>query len=239
MRLTWRGGSGAAFWIGGGLTGVGGTSLATPIWAGFAAIADQYAAGDLGLLNPSFYRILAGADYARDFHDITSGKNGYSAGTGWDPVTGVGTPIVAPLVADLSAGPTTVSSLASSVYASPRFGPAPLTVSFVTAAKGGSGSFALEGVAFGDGTAATAAGGKATHTFRTPGVYAVQSYVIDSTGATAASPPVVVVAGGGRNLTVMQAAPSFFISSDSGSLAAIMIGFWVSFSASLMYSTPP
>ena len=45
--------------------------------------------------------------------------------------------------------------------------------------------------------------------------------------------------GGGLNLTVTQDDPSFLISSASWSFAAMMMGFWVSLTASLMNSTPP
>ena len=41
------------------------------------------------------------------------------------------------------------------------------------------------------------------------------------------------------NLTVMQEEPSFLISSASWSFAAMMMGFWVALTASLMNSTPP
>ncbi|GAA0689372.1 hypothetical protein GCM10010193_49480 [Kitasatospora atroaurantiaca] len=90
---------------------IGGTSLACPEWAGMVAIADQLNGGGLGLINPALYRI--GADpvkYAADFYDVTTGNNtadpavpGYPATTGWDPVTGLGTPNAAKLLPDLVA----------------------------------------------------------------------------------------------------------------------------------------
>ena len=50
----------------------------------------------------------AGPNYAADFYDITVGNNqayasvaGYPATTGWDPVTGLGTPNAANLIPDL------------------------------------------------------------------------------------------------------------------------------------------
>jgi subtilase family serine protease len=98
-----------------GITGwwdIGGTSLSTPQFAGLVAIADQVNGGGLGLINPGLYKI--GADptrYANDFYDVTTGNNtpagtgiaGYPATTGWDPVTGLGTPNAANLVPDLVA----------------------------------------------------------------------------------------------------------------------------------------
>jgi subtilase family serine protease len=89
---------------------VGGTSSGSPQWAGLVAIADQLNGGPLGWLNPGLYKI--GADstrYANDFFDVTTGLTnqtdpsipGYAASTGWDPVTGLGTPNAAALVPDL------------------------------------------------------------------------------------------------------------------------------------------
>jgi subtilase family serine protease len=88
---------------------VGGTSCSVPQWAGLVAIADQIAGHGLGQINPKLYAIASGPDYAADFYDVTTGANqtdptvpGYSAGTGWDPVTGLGTPNAANLVPDLA-----------------------------------------------------------------------------------------------------------------------------------------
>jgi len=90
---------------------IGGTSLSCPQWAGIVAIADQLNGGGLGLINPALYKLGAGPSYASDFFDITVGNNtfpgsgvpGYPATTGWDPVTGLGTPNAANLVPDLVA----------------------------------------------------------------------------------------------------------------------------------------
>ncbi len=88
---------------------IGGTSLSCPQWAGLVAIADQLNGGGLGLLNPALYRLGADpAKYAADFHDVTTGNNttdptvpGYPATTGWDPITGLGTPDATRLLPDL------------------------------------------------------------------------------------------------------------------------------------------
>ncbi len=85
---------------------IGGTSLACPQWAGLVAIADQINGGGLGLINPALYKLAATpASYAAGFFDVTVGNNqadptvpGYHAGTGWDPVTGLGTPNAANLL---------------------------------------------------------------------------------------------------------------------------------------------
>jgi len=89
---------------------VGGTSASSPQWAGLIAIADQMAGRDLGYINPALYSIaLNPAQYAADFFDVTTNCNqttsipGYCASTGWDAVTGLGTPNAAKLLPDLIA----------------------------------------------------------------------------------------------------------------------------------------
>jgi len=90
---------------------IGGTSLSAPQWAGLVAIAAQIAGHGLGLINPLLYDLASDpAIYADDFFDVTVGDNHvngdsgfYSASTGWDPTTGLGTPNAANLVPDLAA----------------------------------------------------------------------------------------------------------------------------------------
>jgi len=80
----------------------GGTSQSAPIWAGMAAVMNQYLISNggraLGDLNPTLYRIAAGAPLP-GFRDITLGGNAVAdAGPGYDLVTGLGTPDVDNLV---------------------------------------------------------------------------------------------------------------------------------------------
>ena len=90
---------------------VGGTSSGSPQWAGLIALADQMAGRDLGFINPALYAIANDpGKYAADFYDVNTGNNqanpdipGYPATTGWDAVTGLGTPNVANLLPDLIA----------------------------------------------------------------------------------------------------------------------------------------
>lgn len=89
---------------------IGGTSLATPQWAGLVAIAAQIAGHGLGPINATLYALGAGPTYSTDFYDVTTGNNqtnptvpGYPATTGWDPVTGLGTPNAATLLPALAA----------------------------------------------------------------------------------------------------------------------------------------
>jgi len=78
--------------------GYGGTSFASPIWAGFIALANQQAAANgkpaVGFLNPTIYGLAGNATtYASILHDETSGTSGkYSAVAGFDLVTGLGSP---------------------------------------------------------------------------------------------------------------------------------------------------
>ncbi|HTW55677.1 MAG TPA: protease pro-enzyme activation domain-containing protein [Thermoplasmata archaeon] len=181
-----------------------GTSVGTPIWAGIAALADAYAGGDLGLLGPSLYRILTSpAEYARDFHDITSGNNGYAAGVGWDPVTGLGTPRVDALLPDLARGGATPGGdLAVTLTATPTSGTAPLPVAFTVTPSGGSGSYPVYGVAFGNGNASLATSSTVDYTYLAAGVYTAQAFAYDSDGNATVSAPVTVVVGGGATLSV-------------------------------------
>ena len=90
---------------------VGGTSCASPQFAGVVAIADQIAGHGLGQINPTLYQLAAGPKHGTYFYDVTTGNNqadpsvpGYPATTGWDPVTGLGTPNAAKLAPALAAG---------------------------------------------------------------------------------------------------------------------------------------
>lgn len=74
--------------------GGGGTSIATPVFAGIIALADsaRFAEGKrpLGFLNPTLYRDSA---VQQTFRDVTSGATrDHAASTGWDAVSGWGAP---------------------------------------------------------------------------------------------------------------------------------------------------
>ena len=92
--------------------GVGGTSASAPNFAAMLAVIEQANGGkSLGNINPSLYSLAASATGSTIFHDITNGNNivpcttgttdcttgsfGYSASTGYDEVTGLGS-IAAP-----------------------------------------------------------------------------------------------------------------------------------------------
>ena len=80
----------------------GGTSLATPLWAGFMALVNQEAAAEgkppVGFANPALYAIAKSTNYNACFHDITTGNDfnpasptKYSATPGYDLCSGWGT----------------------------------------------------------------------------------------------------------------------------------------------------
>jgi kumamolisin len=80
--------------IGGKVTLEGGTSAAAPFWAGMAALFQQQLGRPLPFLNPILYALAATPHRNQMFHDVVQGSNlHYTAGPGWDYVTGLGTPI--------------------------------------------------------------------------------------------------------------------------------------------------
>jgi subtilase family serine protease len=98
----------------GGWLVIGGTSVASPIWAGFLALVNQIRASNglqpAGFVNRFLYLTVYGSGgtsslYSKDFHDITMGNNGSPAGTGWDPDTGLGSFIAPALAHTLGTNP--------------------------------------------------------------------------------------------------------------------------------------
>ncbi|KDN84217.1 protease pro-enzyme activation domain-containing protein [Kitasatospora cheerisanensis] len=76
----------------------GGTSAAAPLWSGYAALYNQKAKAaskpNLGEANPKLYAVANSSSYGTSFHDVTSGSNqDFGTKTGYDQVTGWGTPI--------------------------------------------------------------------------------------------------------------------------------------------------
>jgi kumamolisin len=80
---------------------IGGTSAVAPLWAGLIALINQSLGKPAGFVNPLLYQNPSG-----DFNSITSGNNGaYSAGPGWNPCTGLGSPIGTQIAAVLGVSP--------------------------------------------------------------------------------------------------------------------------------------
>nr|WP_243239237.1 S53 family peptidase [Sulfobacillus harzensis] len=80
--------------------GWGGTSFAAPQIAGMVALLDQDLGGPQGLLNKALYA----NEGSSAFNPVTQGDNWYySAGAGWNAVTGLGTPNLAQMASVLDA----------------------------------------------------------------------------------------------------------------------------------------
>jgi subtilase family serine protease len=114
------------------LTAAGGTSFGAPTFAAVVAMINQATSSHgQGNVNPTIYAIANSSAYASVFHDITSGNNivpcgagtpncpttgtmqyGYSAGTGYDLVTGWGTIDVNKLIGAWSSGNPTTADFA-------------------------------------------------------------------------------------------------------------------------------
>ncbi|MEO7719416.1 MAG: protease pro-enzyme activation domain-containing protein [Capsulimonas sp.] len=80
----------------GGWYVAGGTSAAAPLWSAFAALVNQKRVTDgrstLGYLHPALYALGTGPSYNNVFHDINDNSTNlfYSATTGYDNSTGLG-----------------------------------------------------------------------------------------------------------------------------------------------------
>ena len=119
-------GAGSASWL-----SAGGTSLATPQWAGLLAVANAQRAmagkAALGQPHATLYAQIASAagSYAAAFADVSSGSHGSctlcTAKTGYDQLTGLGTPNAASLLGQLAG--------ATAVVVAPAVGSASLSAS--------------------------------------------------------------------------------------------------------------
>ena len=79
--------TGYQIYVGGQSMIVGGTSAVAPLWSGLLARINQSRGVPCGFIQPFIYANPSVC------HDITQGNNGsYSAGVGWDPCTGNGSP---------------------------------------------------------------------------------------------------------------------------------------------------
>ena len=125
-------------YTGGALQVYGGTSFASPVFAGMVALLNQYLAAHgspaagLGNINPSLYRLAQATTDV--FHDVTAGTNmvacvqaspecdngllGYSAGPGYDPTTGLGSMDVWHLVTEWTSG-SAINATTTALTANP------------------------------------------------------------------------------------------------------------------------
>ncbi|GLV53835.1 hypothetical protein KDH_06860 [Dictyobacter sp. S3.2.2.5] len=92
-----------------GWISVGGTSAAAPLWAGIAGDTNEYLTAQgkatLGSASADLYKLYNTAQTYSAYHDVTSGNNlYYSATTGYDNATGIGSPDAWNIARDLAAG---------------------------------------------------------------------------------------------------------------------------------------
>lgn len=204
----------------------GGTSFATPMWAGYLALVNQQSLANgnsvLGFINPSLYSIGLSSNYDSDFHDITSGSNGYSATTGYDLATGWGSPNGSGLLNALAGSSSTPGF---SLSASPAS---------VSVAQGGAGSSTITStVSDGfDSSIALSASGQpsgVTITFSPTSITGAGTSTMSITVASstvAGTYPITVTGTSGStvetttvSLTVTGTSPSFTISASPTSLS--------------------
>jgi len=91
---------------GGAWLQIGGTSFSSPAWAGIIAVTDQgRSLQGLPSLDGATQTLpLLYSLPDSDFHDIVAGNNGFAASTGYDLVTGRGSPIANLLIPGLISG---------------------------------------------------------------------------------------------------------------------------------------
>jgi pseudomonalisin len=213
------------------LMGVGGTSAATPVFASIMALVLQKVGQAQGLVNPVLYGLATSQKNnkgAAVFHDITQGNNtvpgvtGYSAGAGFDMVTGLGSVDVATLVnhwQDQTTQPDFgIAAVASSVSVLPS---SSATAGFTVKANStwtAAIQFSVTGLPAGVTStfspATLSASGNTTLTFvaatsATAGVYAVN--VVGTSGSTSHS--------AAFSLTVVNA-PALVLTLSSSSMDA-------------------
>jgi len=175
----------------------GGTSFATPMWAGYLALAnEQYllngATTTLGFINPALYTIGLGSNYDLDFHDITSGGNTDGSTVGYDLSTGWGSPNGSALINALAGSPTPSFSISASPTSVSVVQGKSGTSTITTAIAGGfDSSIALSAtgqptgvtVSFNPTSIAAPGSGTSTMTLAVAATTATGTYPITVTGA--------------------------------------------------------
>jgi kumamolisin len=205
----------------------GGTSFATPMWAGYLALVNQQSVANtgrtLGFINPSLYSIGASSGYDTAFHDVTSGSNGDSATVGYDPATGWGSPN----------GAGMLNALLNSSTSSPSFtlsaSPAAVTVlegnsgsSTITSTVSGGFDSAITLTASGQPSGVTVSfspssitgAGTSSATFKVASSTTPGTYSITITGTSGGSTSTTTV-----SLTVTSTSAGFSISVSPSSIA--------------------
>ncbi|GAB2553767.1 PKD domain-containing protein [Rhodanobacter koreensis] len=175
---------------------IGGTSLSSPLFVGAWARIQAANGGALGFAAPLIYKAAA-ANYATDFHDITSGNNsGETAATGWDYTTGFGSIIVSALSSNVG-GSGSTGGTPTANFSDTTSG---LTATFTDSSTDSGGTISSHAWTFGDGGTSTAT--SPSHTYAAAGTYSVTETVTDSvSGKTSSKTASVTVASAGGTPT--------------------------------------
>jgi subtilase family serine protease len=178
-------GATSATWYSGG-----GTSIASPQWAGILAAANALRAQDtlapLGASQPTLYGLgLQAASYANAFLDVTKGSDGTcttcDAGVGYDLPTGLGTPNVASLWAALTPKAAAAAPVVTTASVSGKVGTA-LTFA-ISASDTHALTYSLTGAPA--GMSVNAASGIVTWSAPVAGAYSLLAHALDAqTGLT-------------------------------------------------------
>lgn len=251
---------------------VGGTSASTPVFAGIVALLNDYVVANgvqaqpgLGNINTMLYQLAQGSSGSTIFHDVTTGDNivpctqgttgcpatapfqyGYSAGVGYDQVTGLGS-VNADNLAIGFAGQLTKTSTTTTLALSGSSIQAGASVTFTATVTQTGGTTAPTGtVTFLNGTTTlgtgtlSASGTNATATFTTTslagGTYSVTaSYAGDTnyTGSASSASTLTVqdftLTPAAQTVSVMPGAPG------SATLTATALG---GFTGTIAYACP-
>ena len=186
--------SGAKVIVSGGSQQIGGTSLAAPIFAGMWARVIAVKGTSVGFAGPIIYQLPAG-----DFHDVTSGSNGISAGPGYDLASGRGSMILSSAINHIGGG----GGGNAAPVANFSFTTSTLTANFTDSSSDSDGSISSRSWNFGDGATSTST--NPSHTYAAAGTYSVSLTVTDNGGATnTKTSSVTVTSGGGGGGTVLS-----------------------------------
>jgi hypothetical protein len=201
----------------------GGTSFAAPMWAGYMALANQQAsingAPPVGFLNPALYAVgnSAGTAYAKAFHDVTAGTNGYTAVSGYDLATGWGSPNGAGLIAALVGSTTPGFSLGAGGSLTVAEGGAGSEALTTTVSGGFNAAIALSaggqpsGVSVSFSPASITGAGTSTVTFQVATAVPAGTYPITLTGTAAATGAGAQKTTSTTTVTLTVLAPNFAI----------------------------
>jgi subtilase family serine protease len=230
----------------------GGTSFATPMWAGYLALVNQQSVANgnkpLGFINPSLYTIGLSASYDSDFHDITSGSNGYSATTGYDLASGWGSPNGSGLLNTLAGTSSTPGFSLSASPASVSIAQGGSGNSTITSAVSGGFDSAITLTASGQPTGVTVSfnpssiteAGNSTMTITVASTTVAGTYTITVTGTsgstTATTTVALTVTGTNPNFTVSAAPSTITVARGSSGTSTITTAVSGGFSSSISLS---